>query len=123
MRMRWPFLVVSLAILTMAGAAAFMVDLAPGKFVIRKGGTYSGNWASFDADVPAVVIKTSEPVIIENSIVQGRGILIVGATKHVDITIRNTRGVAVEPNIKGRSPGRFVSLEQFKNVVIENCSL
>ena len=38
--------------------------------VIVKGGTYRGNWQSLDPDVPAVRVRTSEAVIIENSTIR-----------------------------------------------------
>src|SRR5690606_35478446 len=47
-----------------------------GPIRIREGGVYSGRWASDDPSVPAVLILTSEPVVIENSIVTGPGHLI-----------------------------------------------
>ena len=56
--------------------------LAQNPLVITHGGTYSGTWESDDRSVPAVVVKTSEPVIIENSVVRGRGDLIVSDVDH-----------------------------------------
>src|SRR5437667_12360717 len=64
----------------------------PSPLVITRGGTYRGEWRSDNADVPVIVIKTAEPVVIENSILRGRGHLIVSTTRHADVTIRNTRG-------------------------------
>jgi hypothetical protein len=92
-------------------------------FVIERGGTYSGTWESDNADVACVRIDTSDPVTIENSTVRGRGFLIVSNERQAKITIRNTRGVGVNPNIAGRCVGRFASIERFASVTIENCSL
>ena len=97
-----------------AGAAVLVID---------HGGTYSGTWESDDANIPCVRVKTAEPVVIENSTLRGRGALIVSTTRHSDITIRNTRGVGVNPNVSGRAVGRFVSIERFDRVTIENCSV
>jgi hypothetical protein len=92
-------------------------------FVIERGGTYSGTWESDDADVACVRIDTSEPVVIENSNVRGRGILIVSNARQAKITIRNTRGVGVNPSVAGRCVGRFANIERFASVTIENCSM
>jgi hypothetical protein len=92
-------------------------------FVIDRGGTYSGAWESDDANVACVRIDTSEPVIIENSTLRGRGILIVSDKRQAKITIRNTRGMGVNPNAAGRCVGRFANIERFASATIENCSL
>src|SRR5262245_10341819 len=76
-------------------------------FVIRKGGTYSGKWSSDDASVAVISIETREPVIIENSTLRGRGHLIVSTEPHADITIRNTHGHGLNPNVIGKCAGRF----------------
>src|SRR5688572_12649468 len=44
--------------------------------VITKGGIYSGNWESLDSEVPAVEVRTSEPVIITNSNIRSAGYLV-----------------------------------------------
>ena len=90
---------------------------------ITKGGTYSGNWQSLDANVPAVTIKTSEPVIIENSRLRARGDLIKAPNTvgNINLTVRNTRGIGLNPNVPGKIPGRFVAVDMFKNIVVEKC--
>src|SRR5436305_274683 len=75
--------------------------------VITKGGTYSGNWQSLDYRVPVIAIRTSEPVVIQNSTLSGRGDLIVTSAAHAKVTIRNTTGTALNPNIAGVAPGHF----------------
>jgi len=89
-----------------------------GPLVITKGGTYSGNWESQDPNVPAVRVQTSDPVIIENSNIRGRGNLIAGFGNR--ITIQNTNGYGLNPNIAGRNVGKFANLEEVKNVIIKN---
>ncbi|WP_245556458.1 NPCBM/NEW2 domain-containing protein [Deinococcus aquatilis] len=89
-----------------------------GPLVITRGGTYSGNWESLDSSVPAVRIRTSEPVVIENSLIRGRGTLIQGF--HTRLTVRNTRGTSLNPEFAGRSPGRFANLEEVYDVHLEN---
>src|SRR5438046_2275511 len=91
--------------------------------IITRGGTYSGTWSSDDGAVPVVLIKTAEPVVIENSTLRGRGHLIVSTARHADITIRNTRGYGLGAHVAGQSAGRFASIERFDRVVIENCLL
>jgi fibronectin type 3 domain-containing protein len=96
------------------------VLMAGSPIVITKGGTYSGSWESQDPNVPAVLVQTSEPVTIENSVVRGRGDLIAGAVDHVKITVRNTSGFGLNPNVAGRAPGRFVTIERFDSADLEN---
>lgn len=88
--------------------------------VITKGGTYSGTWESQNANTAAVLIKTTEPVIIENSTIRSRGDLIESGVSHTNITVRNTAGYALNPNVYGKLPGQFFTVEVFDNVILEN---
>ncbi len=90
---------------------------------ITRGGTYSGNWESLDARVPAVKIATAEPVIIEKSNLRGRGSLISASFTSANLTVRDTRGYGLNPNIAGWTPGRFLNAEAFNNIHVENCYL
>jgi hypothetical protein len=113
-----------LAILFAAGAAAEPAGSqrastdASGPIIITEGGTYSGSWSSDDPDVPAVRIRTSDPVIIENATIQSRGDLIATGVAHVRLTVRNTRGVGLNPNVHGRVPGRFFHGEECDSVTL-----
>jgi len=91
-----------------------------GPVVITSGGTYSGNWESLDPDVPAVTIRTTDPVVIENSNVRGRGDLIKTGVDHGDVTVRNTRGYGMNPDVYGEVPGRFFEGLRFDSVTLEN---
>ncbi|THF71525.1 glycosyl hydrolase [Deinococcus sp. Arct2-2] len=88
-----------------------------GPIVIRKGGTYSGNWEN-TLSQSAVLIQTSEPVIIENSNIRSRGNLISGFKNR--LTVRNTRGYALNPNVAGRAAGRAVNAEEVMSLRVEN---
>ncbi len=92
-----------------------------GPLVITRGGTYQGNWQSFDPQVAAVTIKTDERVVIENSVLRGRGNLIRGI--EVNLTVRNTTGYGLNPLTNGSFPGRFLSVEKVLNLVAENNTL
>ncbi len=89
-----------------------------GPLVIKKGGTYSGNWESQDPRLPAVSVQTSEPVIIENSNIRGRGNLISGFGNR--LTVRNVSGYGLNPNVTGWTAGYFLTAEEFINIRIEN---
>ena len=106
------------ATLTVSQAPASVVYSGP--IVITSGGTYSGNWQSDNPDVAAVTIRTTAPVIIENSNLLGKGNLIETAAAHVDLTVRNSRGYGLNPGVAGRVPGRFLDGESFDNIRIEN---
>jgi hypothetical protein len=87
--------------------------------VITKGGTYTGNWESRDTNVPAVLVKTKEPVIIENSNIRSAGNLIHNLAG-ANLTVRNCRGYGLLPTVKGFPHGRFVRSRLPKNLVIVN---
>jgi hypothetical protein len=92
-----------------------------GPLVISQGGTYTGNWESLDATVPAVQVKTSEPVIIDNANIRARGHLITANFTRANVTVRNTRGLGLHPNVAGRAKGRFLQAEEFNNLRVEKC--
>jgi hypothetical protein len=111
------------AAMLLAGAALLPATSKSAALVIDHGGTYTGEYASDDPRVPVILITTPEPVVIDRATLRGAGYLIVSATRHADITVRNTIGVGRNPNIAGRATGRFASLERFNRVTVENCSM
>ena len=86
---------------------------ADNALVITRGGTYTGNFSR-------VIINTGEPVTLENATLRGEGALISSHYQHANVTIRNVRGCGIDD---AHHAGRFVNLEGFDNVAIENCSL
>ncbi|NEM99181.1 PA14 domain-containing protein [Pontibacter burrus] len=93
-----------------------------GPLVITKGGTYKGNWESRDTEVPAIEVRTSEPVIIEYSNIRGAGYLIKSWGYNCNITVRHSNGYGITPGpyrdyVKSR---RFLTVDNFKNVVVEH---
>ncbi len=91
--------------------------------VIRRGGTYRGIFASGNPAVPAVSIRTRQPVTIADSTIAGRGNLIVAAVPGCHVVVRNCRGYGLNPNVRGRVPGRFFSGESCASVVLKNNTL
>jgi len=91
-----------------------------GPITITRGGTYSGNWESNDARIPAVRIRTNEPVIIENSIIRSRSSCIDAYGYKVNLTVRNTSGYGLNPNRKGYYVGRFLDIDGFVNLEVYN---
>ena len=91
--------------------------------IITKGGTYTGNWESRDAEVSAVEIKTSEPVVILNSNIRGAGRLIRSQGYAADITVRNTNGYGITPAPwkEYQKTRNFLVVDVFRNIVVENC--
>lgn len=119
-----PVLTALCAALLSASAQAQITYSGP--ITITKGGVYSGNWQSLNPDKPAVTIATSEAVVIENSNIQSRGALIRSRYAKANLTVRNSRGVALNPGLAAsfrRTPGYFVHLEEFQNARIENNEL
>ncbi|WP_322472206.1 hypothetical protein [Deinococcus sp. AB2017081] len=94
-----------------------------GPLVITKGGTYSGNWESLDATVPAVLVKTSEPVVLQSCRVRGKGHLISAPWISAQLTVRSCSGTALNPDVVTRSLGRFIHAEGAQSVVVEGNTL
>jgi hypothetical protein len=87
---------------------------------ITKGGTYTGNWQSLDPDVAAVTINTTEPVTIQNCNLRSKGTFIHSAPlDHTKLTVRGCRAVGLNPNVAGKSIGRFVLLVKCDYAIIE----
>jgi hypothetical protein len=84
---------------------------------ITTGGIYTGNWESTNGN-PAVKVNTSQAVVILNSNIKSNGIGIRSWTANTNITILNTRfyGTTLSSILR-----RFVSVEDIKNLVVENC--
>lgn len=91
--------------------------------IITAGGTYSGHWDSDNPDIPAVTIRTTEPVILENCVVSGVGTLISTRfgdpeprrdgvnprnTHDADLTVRNCRAMGRQPELSDRPSPRFL---------------
>jgi hypothetical protein len=94
-----------------------------GPIVITRGGTYSGNWES-TTSAPAVIIRTSEPVVIEHSVIRSAGHLIRAEWGHnAHVTIRNVEGYALYPARADDYPGRFLVADTYRFVRIEHSSM
>lgn len=90
-----------------------------GPLVITEGGTYTGNWESRDPGVAAVTVSTTEPVVIAGSNLRGAGHLVEHGVDGVDLTVRDSRVVGLNPGTDGARVGRFVNLRNARNVLIE----
>ena len=89
--------------------------------VITKGGTYRGHWESTNPNTPAVLIRTSEPVVIENATIRSRGHLVHAEHGYnVNLVVRNVAGYGLNPNVAGKFPGRFLLADTYSMVRIEN---
>ena len=87
--------------------------------VITAGGTYRGSWTSTNAKVPAVTIKTSQPVLLDGCTMRGPGNLIATAVDHVKLTVKNCWGYGTVPGTAGLSNGRFLAADMFDNIDVE----
>ena len=94
-----------------------------GPITITKGGTYSGNWQSLDPKIPAVTVKTDEPVIIENSNIRSRGRVIDAPWNHTKITVRTTRARGLNPGQPGKTQGRFIQTYNNDSLIVEHNDL
>lgn len=91
--------------------------------IISRGGTYVGNWQSLDPAVPAVEIRTDEPVTIERSNIRGRGRLINVPWNHSKVTVRNTRATGLNPQVRGVTQGRFIQTYNGDSLIAEHNTL
>jgi hypothetical protein len=91
-----------------------------GPITITSGGTYTGNWQSLNPNTPAVSIQTTQPVVIINSNIQSKSTLIQSYVHGANITVKKTHGWALNPNVYGQSPGRFLNAEYFSSLDVEN---
>lgn len=94
-------------------------------FLITKGGTYKGDWESKDTEIPAVEVRTQEPVIIENSTIAGAGYLIKHWAGNANLIVRNTLGIGLTPTAwkDYKKPRRFLVVAGFKSILVEDCEL
>ena len=105
-------------------AALASPDTAAAKpLVITKGGTYSGTWTSNDPAVPAVQIATREPVVLQNSVLSGRGDLIGLSVYTANVTVRNVTGTGLDPLVAGKQRGAFFRAYSVNSLVVENCTM
>jgi hypothetical protein len=75
-----------------------------GPIQINNGGTYTGNWQSTHASIPAVRINTAAPVTILNSRLRGPGDLLDSGTGSL-LTVRQSCFVGTNPNVAGAAKG------------------
>jgi hypothetical protein len=109
------------ALLDLAASAQASTFSAPLR--ITRGGTYSGNWESQNTKLAAITIATSEPVLIQNCKIKGRGVLVDAPSPGANVTVRNCEGLGLNPNAAGIAHGRFFSAYKPSKVVIERNSL
>ncbi len=98
-----------------------------GPVSLNAGGTYSGNWKSLDPNpnVAAVIINTTDPVTISNSCILSKGLGIFASwnTTHgcpANLTVTNTYGLALNPNVSGQIKGNFINAACVANLVVTN---
>jgi hypothetical protein len=88
--------------------------------VITRGGTYTGNWESNDPKIAAVTISTDQPVTIANSHIRGKSTLILTNSDHVKLTVRDTYGYGLNPDVYGQTPGLFLDAEEIDRLDVEH---
>jgi hypothetical protein len=108
--------------LAFASASVTVTGTYHSPIIITSGGRYSGNWVSNDPAIPAIRVITSEPVIIENSTVTGKGSLIV-LHAGANLIVRNVTGVALDPGIAGKPRGIFVLGTGVNSLSVTNCTM
>jgi len=95
------------------------VNVFSGPLVITRGGTYSGNWESKDPAVPAVEVRTSEPVVIQNSRIKGVGHYGLIEGWHVRLSVKNTTFTGLRPAGVGKSVPHALNLGEVYNLDLQ----
>jgi hypothetical protein len=113
-------LIAFLLLTTVSSGEARGRTVYDGPKVITAGGVYSGNWSSGDPNIPAVEVRTVQPVVIKNSNLRGKGHLIQTTVRDANLTVIDTVGEGLNPGVSGRYPGRFVKAEYPSNLRVEN---
>jgi hypothetical protein len=88
-------------------------------FVIDRAGTYRGNWSSDDPDVPAVLVATTERVVIEQCAVSGPGDLI-RLVPGADVIVLDCVASGLYPAASERARGVFVHADRPRRIVVEH---
>ncbi|MGC2398304.1 MAG: Ig-like domain-containing protein, partial [Acidobacteriaceae bacterium] len=92
-----------------------------GPLVITSGGTYSGNWRSTSPNTSAVIVATTEPVVIQNSHLMAPADLIDDPYWGNNLTVKNVIGIGTNPNVAGQAYGMFVDAQNPMLLDVENC--
>lgn len=121
----WTVLVVVLFCLAVPVLVWAVLHQGRGKpaLTITHGGTYTGAYEGTDYSAAVILVRTTEPVVIDRCVLRGPGALIEAGVDHTNITVRNTRGSSTNPNHFDKCKGRFFRAESFDSVVIENNEL
>lgn len=87
--------------------------------VISSGGTYSGNWEGTGSG-PAVKIATSQPVIIQNSMIKNSG-----GSHLIDANYPGVNLTVLRSTLEGATGGTGMAVYGygFKSIRIENCTI
>jgi hypothetical protein len=103
-----------------AHAAIFQAPLiVDDAYIQANGNIITGNYLGTTSR-PAITIATSNPVIITHALLQGPGDLIQGLLVPVNLTITNTTGIGINPNIRNAQKGIFLHVISFTNINMQN---
>ena len=115
---KYLLLCLSFVFLYVTSPSVFGVDyIYQSPIVITKGGTYTGNYRSTNANIPAIKISTTQPVILENCNVKSRTTAVF-LDYSADVTIRNSRIECENPLVSGKTIGRAIQAQNPKNFII-----
>jgi hypothetical protein len=103
-----------------ATSVAIQNSTYQGPLTINQGGTYSGNWESQNASVPAVSINTTAPVIIQNCFIRGKSDLIRTNVDNANVTVRNCHGYGLDPDVAGQMRGYFFRSTKIASLTAEH---
>jgi hypothetical protein len=87
---------------------------------ITTGGLYVGSWENTAAHGTTVSIATTQPVTIDDSIIRGAGTLIHNTSAGAQITVENSAGYGLNPNVAGVSKGDFIYALDAASVDVEH---
>jgi hypothetical protein len=75
---------------------------------------------SLDANIPAVLIQTAEPVTLVNCRVNSASDGVVSSVTGAHITIQGCRGAGLDPRVYGKERGAFLRVMKAASVTVEH---
>jgi len=113
------FMLFNLSIATLSYAAGpITVDDA---WVSKNGSLVTGTYIGTAAN-PAIYVTTKKNITIQNAKVSGPNNLISLAAG-TNVTVKNTTGTGLNPNINGKFKGSFVTASRVANLIVKNCTV
>ncbi|MDX1900508.1 MAG: hypothetical protein SFW66_00715 [Gammaproteobacteria bacterium] len=116
-----PFVVFFLAIILSKPLFAANPVTIDDAWVTKNGSVVTGSFEGTSTQ-PAISVTTRKAITIQGTAVSGPGDLIK-ISSGANVTIVNTRGTGLNPNVKNKQKGAFVTATSPANLLVKNCTI